>query len=235
MLTCPHCGAKVKVYRYRKRAKACHCKNCNNSFSPFTNTIFEKSSTDMRSWFYAIHLFLNGKKGISGCQLQREIGVTYKTAWRMLKQIRGAMGNEDDRKAFEAFVEVDETYVGGRPRKENAKFDEKGEKIPSEKEPSKRGRGTAKTPVVGVKERSSKRVYAKVALPNEKGQKLTGKQLLAVLNEACADGATVISDDFAGYNILDKEASKFVHLSVNHSAGQFSAGNGVHTNNIEGL
>jgi hypothetical protein len=153
----------------------------------------------------------------------------------MLKQIRGAMGNEDDRKAFEAFVEVDETYVGGRPRKENARFDGKGEKIPSEKEPSKRGRGTAKMPVIGVKERSSKRVYAKVALPKEKGQKLTGKQLLAVLNEACADGTTVISDDFAGYDILDKEASKFVHLSVNHSAGQFSAGNGVHTNNIEGF
>jgi transposase-like protein len=227
-LTCPHCGAKVKVYRYRKRAKVCHCKNCNNSFSPFTNTIFEKSSTDMRSWFYAIHLFLNGKKGISGCQLQREIGVTYKTAWRMLKQIREAMGNNDMAKAFSALVEVDETYVGGKPRKGNTQFDENGNKIPS-----KRGRGTNKTPVIGVKERDSKRVYAQVALPNAKGQKLTGTQLLSVLDKVCVDGTTVISDDFAGYTILDKKhKNDFIHLSVNHSLGQYVNG-AIHTNNIE--
>jgi len=67
VLTCPHCGATVKVYKDRKRAKVCHCCNCDNSFSPFSDTIFEKSSTDMRKWFYAIHLVLNGKKGISGC------------------------------------------------------------------------------------------------------------------------------------------------------------------------
>jgi hypothetical protein len=71
----------------------------------------------MRLWFYAIHLILNDKKGISGCQLQRETGTTYKTAWRMLKQIRGAMGNGDVRKSFDVFVEIDETYVVGRPRR----------------------------------------------------------------------------------------------------------------------
>jgi transposase-like protein len=150
----------------------------------------------------------------------------------MLQQIRIAMGNQDMSKAFEAFVEVDETYVGGKPRKENVKLDENGKVIPSEKKPSKRGRGTSKTPVVGVKERSSKKVYAKVALPNAAGQKLTGKQLLAILDAVCKDDTTVISDDFGGYNILDKEASKFVHLSVNHSAGQFAMGK-IHTNNIE--
>jgi transposase-like protein len=154
-LVCPHCGSMVKVYRYRSRAKVCKCTACNNTFSIFSNTIFEKSSTDLRKWFYAIHLFLNGKKGISGCQLQRELGVTYKTAWRMLKQIRTAMGNTDMRKSFEAFVEIDETYVGGKPRKENTWIDKDGVIVPSAKEPSKRGRGTDKTPVIGVRERSS--------------------------------------------------------------------------------
>ena len=81
VLICPHCGSKVRVQHRNDNLKLCNCHNCNNTFSPFKNTIFEKSSTDLRKWFYAIHLFLNSKKGISGLQLQREIGVTYKTAW----------------------------------------------------------------------------------------------------------------------------------------------------------
>ena len=231
VITCRHCGAKVNLYR-TARQKVCICHGCENTFSPFSDTIFEKTTTDMRKWFFAIHLILNGKKGISGCQLQRELGVTYKTAWRILRLIREAMGNEDMSKAFQCFVEIDETYIGGKPRKQNVKFDEDGNKIP--KEPAKRGRGTDKTPVVGVKERDTKRVYAKVALPNEEGQKLTGKQLLGILDSVCNEGTTVASDDFSGYNILDKKTEKkYVHVTVNHSIGQFSAGNGIHTNNIE--
>ena len=93
------------------------------------------------------------------------------------------MSNTDMNKAFEAIVEIDETYIGGRPRKRN------GESVPS-----KRGRGTNKTPVVGVKERSSNKVYAQVALPNKKGQKLTGKQLFKILDKVCKDNTTVMTD-----------------------------------------
>jgi transposase-like protein len=233
VLTCPHCGAKVNLYR-TARQKVCICHSCNNTFSPFADTIFRKSKTDMRAWFYAIHLIINDKKGISGCQLQRELGVTYKTAWRMLKQIRDAMGNRDMKETFDVFVEIDETYVGGKPEKENKKLDENGNVIPSDKPKNKRGRGTKKTPVVGVKERNSKQVYAQVMLPNEKGEKLSGKQLISVLDEVCKEGTTVASDDFSGYAILDKETEKkYIHVSVNHSIGQYSAGNGVHTNGIE--
>ena len=76
----------------------------------------------------------------------------------MLKLIREAMGNEDMSKAFECFVEIDETYIGGKPRKQNLKLDKNGNPIPKVK--AKRGRGTDKTPVVGVKERGTNKVYA---------------------------------------------------------------------------
>jgi transposase-like protein len=219
-ITCPHCGSKVNLYR-TARQKVCICHFCENTFSPFSGTIFEKYSTDMRKWFYAIHLIINDKKGISGCQLQREIGVTYKTAWRMLRLIRSAMGNKNMRQTFDVFVEIDETYIGGKPRKINHA-------------PLKRGRGTRKTPVIGVIERDSKQVFAKVALANKAGQKLSGKQLIAVLDEVCKSGTTVVSDDFSGYRILDKATkNNYFHLTVNHSAGEYSAGNGVHTNSIE--
>ncbi len=77
---------------------------------------------------------MNGKKGISSYQLQREIKGSYKTSWRMLKQIRLAMSNLESKNMFETIVEIDETYVGGKPRKNNDKF----------LTGSKRGRGTKK-------------------------------------------------------------------------------------------
>ena len=144
----------------------------------------------------------------------------------MLKQIRSAMGNTDMTKAFEAMVEIDEAYIGGKPRKQNNQIHGT----------AKRGKGTKKTPVIGVKERSSNRVYAKVALPNEKGQKLTGKQLFNVLDSVCKDKTTVFTDDYYGYGFLDDETrnpGKLIHIVVNHSAGQYSAGPGINTNGIE--
>lgn len=223
---CPHCGKITKVYRRKDAPKLFICTNCNNHFSIFKNTIFEKSSTDLRKWFYAVHLFLNSKKGISGLQLQREIGVTYKTAWRILKQIRSAMGNVDMSKAFEAMVEIDEAYIGGKPRKENNQIHGT----------AKRGKGTKKTPVIGVKECGTSHVYAKVTLPDENGKKLTGEQLFYVLDTVCKNDAIVLTDDYSGYGFLDDEKrnpNNYIHISVNHSLGQYSAGKGINTNGIE--
>jgi transposase-like protein len=99
----------------------------------------------------------------------------------------------------------------------------------------KRGRGTKKTPVVGVKERSTGHVYAKVMLPDENGHKITGKQLLGVIDFSCKAGTAVMTDDNPSYNILNKgeNKNKFYHFTVNHSKGQYYAGDGVHTNGIE--
>jgi len=226
-IVCPKCGCVEKVYHRHTAPRMAHCNNCKSEFSIFAKTIFEKSDTDLRKWFYAINMVLISRKGISALQLKREIGVTYKTAWRMLRQIRTAMGNKDMSKAFEAIVEIDETYVGGKPRKGTKKDNDDEPKNP-------RGRGTKKTPVIGIKERSSKKVYAQVALPNKDGKKLSGKQLFKVLDKVCKDQTTIITDDFTGYNMLDhKNVNNFVRLSVNHSGGQFSDFNGIHTNGIE--
>ena len=223
--TCNHCGS-TRVYQERKYPKSFHCNDCRNNFSPFKGTIFEKSSTDLRKWMYAIHLFLNGKKGISGLQLQREIGVTYKTAWRMLQQIRIAMGNAEQKEFFDTIVEIDETYVGGKPRKDNKKDDD--DDTPST--PNKRGRGTDKTPVVGIVDRKNKQVFAKVAIPNDKGQKLTANQLMNILKVVSKqeNKNTVMSDEFKGYDPLSK--NNFIHLRVDHQKA-FVDGD-IHTNGI---
>jgi len=220
---CNHCGSD-KVYHRAKEPKMYDCNSCRNSFSVLKDTIFEKTSTDLQKWFFAINIVLNAKKGISAKQLQREIGVTYKTAWRMLKQIRQAMADKDYEGFYDTIVEIDETYVGGKPRKSNNKDDEpKGGTL-------KRGRGTNKTPIVAVVDRENRKVFAKVALANKKGQKLTGRQLIDILNQACkSKDVTVISDEFTGYNIL--KVSNYIHLRIDHTK-MFVDGN-IHTNTIE--
>lgn len=228
--TCNHCDSP-KVYQERSRMKVFSCNDCKSTFSPFKDTIFEKSSTDLRKWMYAIHLFLNGKKGISGLQLKREIGVTYKTAWRMLQQIRLAMGNAENQEFFDTIVEIDETYVGGKPRKGNDRNDKNGNGGGGTLTPNKRGRGTKKTPVVGVVDRINKKVFAKVAVQNKKGQKLTAKQLIEILKTVSKqeNENVIMTDEFMGYDPLTR--NNFVHLRVDHSKA-FSDGD-IHTNNAE--
>ena len=98
---------------------------------------------------------------------------------------------------------------------------------------NKRGRGTSKTPVVGVTERSSGRIYARVALPNKDGKKLSGKQLLKILDDVCKKDTTVMTDQLNSYGILDGKTDKdFIHIRIDHNA-TYSLGDGKHTNGIE--
>lgn len=227
---CPKCGCIHKgIYRSNLRAKILHCNNCNSEFSILTGTIFENTHLDLRMWLYAMNLVIVAKKGISACQLQRELGMkSYKGAWRMLHLIRQAMAKEEYNDVFEAVVEIDETYVGGKPRKRN-----KHNERETDENFNKRGRGTSKTPIIGVKERSSGKVHAVIANFNAEGKQLSGKQLFSVLKKVCKDGTTVMTDQYSGYNILDKENEKnFIRVKVDHSV-TYSLGNGVHTNGIE--
>jgi transposase-like protein len=143
----------------------------------------------------------------------------------MLQQIRLAMGNSEQKEFFDTIVEIDETYVGGKPRKDNDNNDDLTTG-------NKRGRGTKKVPVVGVIDRINKKVYARIALQNAYGKKLTSKQLIDILRAVSKqeNGNTIISDEFRGYSPLSK--NNFIHLRIDHTKA-FSDHNGVHTNNIE--
>jgi len=109
-IECPICKKVTKHHKVNRRP-VYECDNCGHQVSPLANTIFHKSSTSLRVWFQAIYLITSTRCGISAKQIQRETGVTYKTAWRMFKQIRTLL--DEDFKHLTGEVEVDETYVGG--------------------------------------------------------------------------------------------------------------------------
>src|ERR1035437_5922895 len=108
--TCPKCGVVgTKFYPITGR-KAFACLHCRKHVYPLADTIFRKSETSLWNWFYAIYQFSVAKNGVSAKELERHLGVTYKTAWRMVKQIRLLMSSDDNHLVGD--VEVDETYIG---------------------------------------------------------------------------------------------------------------------------
>ena len=200
---CPYCHA-AKSTPVDKELRH-HCNNCNTSFSVTVNTIFHKTKADLQKWFLAISLILNAKKGISARQLGRDLDVNKNTAWYMAMRIREAM--LQDRELLSGIIEVDETYVGGKSR-------------PG----SKKGRGTSKTPVVGLVQRGGRVTASKVSSVN-------AKTLSGIVRENVdLEGSTVITDQFTGYARL----KTFVkHQTINHSVS-WGIGN-IHTNTIEGF
>lgn len=110
--TCPKCGTVgTKFYPITGR-KGFACLACRKHIYPLAGTIFHKSETSLWSWFYAIYLFSVSKNGVSAKELERQLGVTYKTAWRMARQIRLLMASDDN--ILNGDIEIDETYIGGR-------------------------------------------------------------------------------------------------------------------------
>jgi transposase len=91
---CPNCSKPFKYYRRNDR-KAYACAFCSNMLYPLADTIFHKSSTSLKNWFFAIYLFANSKNGVAAKELERHLGVTYKCAWRMAKQIRALFADQD--------------------------------------------------------------------------------------------------------------------------------------------
>lgn len=115
---CPKCKREARWYPI-KAERALSCQWCGHHIHPTVGTLFEKSSTPLQLWFYAIFLFTTTRYGVSGKELQRQLGVTYKTAWRMAKMIHEHMAEIDGEEPFGGFgpdVEVDKTLVGGKKR-----------------------------------------------------------------------------------------------------------------------
>jgi transposase len=114
---CAYCNQERKFHRVTTR-KVYSCDHCGTMIAPMAGTIFEKSSTSLRLWFYAMYLMSATRCGISAKQIQREVGVTYKTAWRMFKQIRTLMS--EDVRLEGTTVEADEMYFGGKSKNKHA-------------------------------------------------------------------------------------------------------------------
>ena len=215
---CPHCGS-VDVVRKKEagigRIGRHNCHDCNASFKVTCGTVFHGTKIPLQKWFLAISLVLNAKKSLSSYQLARDLELNQKTAWRIETCIRAEMTKKTSALLLQGIIEADEIYIGGKPRKENKQAD---------REPQKRGRGTDKTPVIGVVERGGK-VIAEVA------EKLTGRRVLEFIKKAVkVEDSELMTDEFHAYREIGRQMK---HHVVNHSE-QFVDGD-VHTNTIEGF
>lgn len=207
---CKKCGVDRKHYRVSGRT-AYACDHCGNHIYPLAGTIFEKSTTSLRVWFQAMYLMGSTRCGISAKQIQRETGVTYKTAWRMFRQIRTLLS--EDITLEGSSVEMDEMYVGGK-RKGFGGRPGLGDK--------------KKTPVIGIVERTSGkgRVIAKAS------QRVNQETMLGMVKEYVLPASTVFTDEFASYDHLKDHG--YTHHRIQHSAKVYVMGD-IHTNTIEGF
>ena len=208
---CVKCGKTRSFKRYAtaQRRQSWTCTTCGTHLHPTAGTIFHKSSTSLQLWFYAMYLMTSTRCGISAKQLEREIGVTYKTAWRMMKLIRQEL-MYDDGAPLTGTVEMDETYVGGRRRGTGA---------------GRPGRDSHKTPVFGMVERGGK--IAAYTVPN-----VTGAELLSHVEKRVLSETMIYTDEYAVYNGLT--ARGYGHKRIKHAEKVYVSGD-VHTNTIEGF
>jgi transposase len=208
---CRKCGVYGTFHKLENR-RAFSCAHCGDHVYPTAGTVFQDTRTPLQVWFYAIYLFCTTRHGVSGKELERTLGVTYKTAYRIGMQIRKLMANADNFELLKGHVEMDETFVGGK---------NKG---------GGRGRGMDnKTIVMGLKERGG-------PLVTEIISNTQLETLREVVIRTVEKGSAVSTDEWGGYNLLKGDG--YDHKSVNHSAKEWTKYNYRrdeyhHTNNVE--
>jgi transposase len=211
-----HCEKCERVTKHHKIAgrRSYSCDYCGHHVHPTAGTIYHKSSTPLRTWFYAVFKMASTRCGISAKQIQRETGVTYKTAWRMFKQIRSMLN--EDLEPLSGKVECDETFVGGKAKNMHK----------SKREATIKGRGpVGKTVVAGAVERKG-RVIAKV-VPNT-----SSDTLIPFVTQKVLPQSLVFTDESPSYNPLSSQG--YDHKRVHHANKVYVIGE-VHTNTIEGF
>jgi transposase len=223
---CPKCEQTRTFKRYEttQQRQSWTCTACGHHIHPTAGTIFHKSSTSLHLWFYAIYLMSSTRCGISAKHLEREIGVNYKTALRMLRLIRTELMAQDDEGKLSGTVEVDETYIGGKPRMAHYKT-MRAQGIEPYSGGSRKWHADRKQIVFGMVERDG-RVYADV-VPNSLSTTIRPK-----LHDRVVVGAIVYTDEATCYTTLTRDGYK--HDSVAHGQKIYVRGK-VHTNTIEGF
>lgn len=194
MPACPKCGVASPNYYRVKNRKCYECKDCANQIHPLANTIFHKSSTSLKDWFYVVFLFSVAKNGVSAKEVERHLGVTYKTAWRIAKQVRTLMLESNT--LLSGVVETDETYIGGR---------ERGKDVTTQN----------KAIVFGIVERGGK-------IKAEHVRSAGARVLLPILKSSIIPGTTVYSDQAQVYKTVHRIG--YYHDSINHSIGEYGRG-----------
>ncbi|HEV2990892.1 MAG TPA: IS1595 family transposase [Candidatus Angelobacter sp.] len=213
---CNKCQKDTKHHRVASRPSY-SCDYCGHHVHPTADTIFHKSPTPLTTWFYAVYLMASTRCGISAKQIERETGVTYKTAWRMFKQIRSMLeeginplGGPESKG-----VEMDESYFG-----------------PKRKRGGKRGRPGPDSPkqcVIGVVERKGR----VVALTSDNA---TRANLHSIAQERILPASTVFTDEWTGYHGLDSKG--YQHKRINHAEKIYVTWDGtdkIHTQTIDGF
>jgi transposase-like protein len=201
---CPKCRVEARWYRI-KAERAFSCQWCGHHVHPTAGTPFQDTRTPLQLWFYAIYLFSTSRHGVPAKELERQLGVTYKTAWRMADEIRKHIAQVDGEFPLFGQVEIDETYIGGVRK-------------------GKVGRGAAnKTIVFGMLQRDGQ-VMTKIVPDTSKAT------LQPIIRYNVCAGSTVHTDELKSYNGLTQKG--YDHQTVNHAAKEYVRG-ASHVNGLE--
>ena len=206
---CPSCGVAGVEFKRISTRRCYQCVECGYQLYPTQGTIFEKTRTPLTYWFYSIYLYTVTRNGVAAKELERQLGVTYKTAFRMAKHIRILMDPipEGKRKKLEGIVEIDETFIGG--------------KVPHTDHRPLKG----KIPVLAMVERQG-RVIAE-QIPDIKGY-----TLLHHITHNVDTTARVMTDELNTYKNLERLG--YAHDFVKHRMKQYGKGD-IYTNTVEGF
>jgi len=214
-IACPHCGSlnitRIMAKSNKVRDGLIQCNDCRKQFTVMVGTIMHGSHITLRQWVQAFYSMCSHKKGVSALQLQRNLGLhSYKSAWYLAHRIRAAMGQKPQADMLKGIIEVDETYIGGKPRKDGKKH--------------KSGRGTKKTPVLAIVERNGKAVSKPIDIVNS-------ANLRSAVNEVVSQQSTIMSDDYNSYRGIG-QGFEGGHKTVNHTLGEYANGD-ISTNTVE--